>query len=221
TESVRSVRKCQLDLLIVHLKLQIKHKIICLTDEINELKNSPYFLDEIPRVAIDRITSTSNIFHFLQVRFQEDCGCFFLIDLRDAKLQRKLIGALNILSDEGIGGDRSSGKGLFKPECKSFELQIKGESKFFTTLSTYFPKEDEVRKEIIKNSWYEFIERKGWVYSFGGTSFRRKGVRMFSEGSVFPDKKQAGQLVEVTPTGFLDHKVYRYGLPFKIPIEVS
>jgi len=42
---------------------------------------------------------------------------------------------------------------------------------------------------------------------------------MFKEGSVFVNQF-AGKLVDVTPRGFNDHKVYRWGRTFLIKMDV-
>ncbi len=43
---------------------------------------------------------------------------------------------------------------------------------------------------------------------------------MIKEGAVFP-KELKGRLVDVTPEAFKEHRVYRYGIGFTIPIKTE
>ena len=68
---------------------------------------------------------------------------------------------------------------------------------------------------------YELLERGGWVGSpFSGRQVLRKKVRMFREGSVFP-VRPVGQLADVTPPAFRQHRVYRNGIALSLPVRVS
>lgn len=180
-----------------------------------------YVNSEVPRVVLDRKTSASNIFYFSEVQYAEDCGLFFLIDWKTQEYQNQFRGALNLLTHEGIGGDRTSGKGLFdKPKFEEFSATTpESPSKYFISLSLYYPLKEEIGS--VKSGWYELIKRGGWIYSIESQTLRRKGIRMLSEGSVLPDIGNKGKLKDVTPDVLKAHRVYRYGLPFKIPIEVK
>ena len=175
---------------------------------------------EVPRVALDRKTGASNIYHFTEIRYSRGCGLFFLIELIAPDYEKKLKACINLLSHEGIGGDRTSGKGLFKKPCfkEGFIIKVPQESKCFVTLSLYFPKRDEIKS--VEEGHYELVKRGGWIYSVNSRTLRRKSVRMLEEGSVFPDFNNKGELVDVTPQILKDHRVYRYGYTFKIPIKV-
>jgi CRISPR-associated protein Csm4 len=78
---------------------------------------------ELPRVVLDRITNAATIFHFAQVTFEQDSGLFFLARFEDEKVRASFEAALRALGDEGIGGERSSGKGLFElKDVTDFEM---------------------------------------------------------------------------------------------------
>lgn len=171
---------------------------------------------EIPRVVIDRKTSASTIYHFSEVIFEEDCGLFFLLHFTNSEWKGKVRASIYLLGDEGIGGDRSYGKGLFKVECFD-EFELRSEGEWYVTLSLYFPAENEI--ELLQG-YYDLIQRKGWIYSPDGKGLRRKGVRMFAEGSVFKfSNERAGKLVDVSPDEFKSHRVWRYGYAFPIRME--
>jgi CRISPR-associated protein Csm4 len=173
---------------------------------------------EVPRVAIDSITNTTNIYHVGEVVYSAGCGLYFLIDFKNPEFIEKVKSAIRVLGDEGIGGERTYGKGLFK--VKNFEL-IKFDitsNNNFVTLSLYYPGQEELNG---LNGDYDLVKRGGWIYSIDGISMRRKTVRMFVEGSVFEKPSESyGKLISVTPLNCL-YKVYRYGYAFPIPCVVK
>ena len=176
---------------------------------------------EVPRVVIDRTTSASEIYHFGEVSYSKGCGLFFLLKFeRNAKYEREIKATMRLLGDTGIGGDRTSGKGLFKiqkPEFEPIEIDFTPRD-CFTTLSLYYPTRDELK--LLKNGRYELIGRGGWIYSPADRNMRRKFVRMFVEGSVFQTQNGLyGDLVPVTPEAFTRHEVFRYGYAFSVPME--
>jgi len=169
---------------------------------------------ETQRVALDTVTSASNIFSFREVVFRKDAGLFFLINWKDKSLEKKIKAAINLLGDEGIGGDRNSGKGVFIPSFGEVELK-EASARDYLLLSLYYPKKEEVENF---EGVYDFKIRGGFVYSLDNTTRRKKYVRMLTEGSVIKGRKPIGSLVDVTPKGFSDHKVYRYGYAFFVPV---
>ncbi|NJL09799.1 MAG: type III-A CRISPR-associated RAMP protein Csm4, partial [Calothrix sp. SM1_7_51] len=97
--------------------------------EFNELKNAgtfnykdAFYASILPKVAIDRVNSTSNIYHtkFIQYRHEKynQSGLYFLLKIHcdDKELIEKLKVALFILGEQGLGGERTSGAGQFQAE---------------------------------------------------------------------------------------------------------
>lgn len=186
----------------------------------DEEGNKPWKTADVPRLCLSRLTNHpgENYFHFGEVSYGKDSGLFFLIDFKNNTFEKELKAAFNLMSDEGIGGDRSSGKGLFeKPQFEEIKFNL-SDTKGAVSLSLHYPKQDELTD--IRNGYYELKERKGYIYSPYGQSLRRKSLRMFSEGSVFPDGKK-GQIADLTPEVFKSHKIYRYGLCFALPCELE
>jgi CRISPR-associated protein Csm4 len=176
---------------------------------------------EVPRVAIDRKTNSSHIYHFGEVSFATDCGLYFLMDSRLKEYEKRVEATIRVLGDEGIGGDRTYGKGLFKAEFDEIDLNREPKN-HFVTLSLYYPQEEELSR--LKDRYYELITRGGWIYSMDAKNLRRRTVRMFSEGSVFSTESNSGLyggLADVKPEDFAEHDVYRYGYAFAVPLEVS
>jgi CRISPR-associated protein Csm4 len=183
----------------------------------------PWELIDIPRVGLGRLDNRpgERFFYFGQVIYSEDAGLFFLIKFQKEEIRPKFEATMYLLADEGIGGDRSSGKGLFeKPIFEEIEIETPTDADGVISLSLYYPKEE---KELmgIKNAFYDLIERKGYLFSPYCSSLRRRSIRMFVEGSVFPNspEKIIGTLVSVEPEIFKLHKVYRYGYLFGLPCK--
>jgi CRISPR-associated protein Csm4 len=200
----------------------VQSKHVLLTDaERDKLKGDEIWSSkEVPRVVIDRKTSASNIYHFGEVSFADNCGLYFLMDLRIQEYKEKVEAAIRLLGDEGIGGDRTYGKGLFKAEFNDEEIEMNVKSgNHFVTLSLYYPMEGEIS---LKEGYYELINIGGWIYSLDAKNLRRRTVRMFAEGSVFKSANTDlyGRLMDVTPEDFTEHSVYRYGYAFAVPMEV-
>ncbi len=196
---------------------------------------------KVPKIAVDRITRATNIYHTNFVYFQEDAGLYFLVEFSKPEFENTFLTVLNFLGSEGIGGERSSGAGQFTVDNSSIELTpewdkaVKFDKGNFHSLISLFwenplasdllDKEGKLKQE----SSYELLRRGGWVSSSpSGIQRRRKSIQMFEEGSVFPDKPM-GKLADVTPPKRENfdfenqkngHKVYRSGISLSLPIKV-
>jgi len=192
-------------------------------DNINESEffpeNEIISIINSPRIALNRITNHpgENYFHFSEVFYKNNSGLFFIFELKNKNIEKNFFATLRLLADEGIGGDRTVGKGCFyQPQFDEIEIQLPS-SKSTLTLSLYSPLETELND--LKNSYYQILIRQGYVLSPYNKSLRRKNVIMLSEGSVFPSPK-IGKLLDLTPENFSLHKVYRYGLSFNVPCVI-
>ncbi|MCM8826477.1 MAG: type III-A CRISPR-associated RAMP protein Csm4 [Candidatus Omnitrophica bacterium] len=191
-------------------------------DAEKEENKKPYRIINTPRVSLNRLTNHpgEEFFHFGEVFYKDNSGLFFLVDFKDKEIEKEFNATLRIMADEGLGGDRTVGKGFFEiKEIKDINFNFPSEHNGFLTLSLYSPKEDEIRD--IRNGYYEIIERKGYISSPYGKNLRRKSIRVFKEGSVFPHLIKIGRLVDVTPEVFTEHKIYRYGLAFLLPCKLE
>lgn len=181
-------------------------------------------LDIRPRNFIDRRTSDTIIYHCGGVVFQKNCGLYFVLET-DNEDKGRFQDILKALKKLGFGGERSIGYGQF-----SFEIigaidteagiwkNIKNnEGNSFSLLSLCYPAENE----NINAKAYQTVLRKGWVFSTSSKKqMKRKTLRMFKEGSVFINQLK-GKIVDVTPQGFNDHDVYRYGKAFSVKMNIS
>ncbi|MBK4730300.1 type III-A CRISPR-associated RAMP protein Csm4 [Oxynema sp. CENA135] len=106
--------------------------------------NASFQEHKLPKIAIDRRTAATNLFHAGFVHFhhqqkennhkqkskknkqesqkiEERAGLYFILDFPqgDRELEQKLHAALQLLGEEGIGGRRSSGAGRFTFEWQN------------------------------------------------------------------------------------------------------
>lgn len=173
-------------------------------------------IGEVPHVAVDRVTSASNIFHEGDVRFAEGCGMYILVRFLDEGVRDKFLAAMRLLGDEGLGGRRSAGRGFFEVErAEEVEIPEAADGNRAVLLSLLNPREGELSALLSpQDAAYRLVARRGWVYSARARNLRRKRVMMFAEGSVLGlvDGGFAGRMVNVLPRGgAVPHDVYRYG----------
>jgi CRISPR-associated protein Csm4 len=222
----KKAKKIQFVDLIGMQELLSGERLEDIIDRINTIpsytqKEEPWKLEDVPRIGLSRWTNHpgDRFFHFGQVIYHEGTGLFLLMDFRDNHIKKRILASLNLLAHEGIGGDRTCGKGLFeKPEILEFEMNIISGADGLYSTSIYCPLLEELTD--IDKGFYELEDRKGYIYSPSGQSLRRRSIRAFSEGSVFSnDINRLGRLVDVTPDIFKAHRVYRYGFIFPLPCK--
>jgi CRISPR-associated protein Csm4 len=203
-----------------------------------------YEIDQVPKIAVDRVTRATNLYHtgFVQFRSEQNgndfkslTGLYFLLHFPEAdeKLADNFHAALHFLGEEGIGGERSSGAGRFDvewlelPETWRKVVDFSGQNVHHCLVSLFWDDEPSTLKRLIadaQHTSYEIQERGGWIGTpFSGRQLRRQMVRMFAEGSVFPEQPQ-GKLANVTPRefitpqGYRPHAIYRSGISLSLPI---
>jgi CRISPR-associated protein Csm4 len=188
---------------------------------------------QVPKVSIDRTTRSTNFYQTGFVKFvrkeNENSGLYFLLyfPTLDVELENNLYAALELLGEEGIGGERSSGAGQFTATWQDIEDQSNSSLKQWydvlqfdrgnhhVLLSLFWEETLRDRALLGATARYAVKERGGWVV---GPQVRRRMVRMFAEGSVFPIQPM-GSLADVTPDSFRrNHNIYRSGVSLSIPI---
>jgi len=175
----------------------------------------------VPRVTVDRIRSSSNIFFCGAVRFAPGCGLYFVADCQTDENQQCVEAALDYLAAEGLGGRRSQGYGQFEWErLGDWSPPQAARPNAWVTLSLYHPQESERTIFADARTRYDLLQRRGWIYSPDGSSYRRRRVTMLAEGAVL-SSQVVGDIVDVTPIAqVLPHKVYRHGLAFTLPVAL-
>jgi CRISPR-associated protein Csm4 len=161
------------------------------------------------------------LFNVIYIKPSEGVYFYFLIDFddNDGDFKKKLEAAIRLIRDEGIGGKKTSGAGLFESvkidDATIFDSLNSNSSKFMS-LSLTLPKED--KNEFEKCEAYHLIDRRGYVYHPTQTTKRKKSMRMLSEGSIFSEKVE-GDVVDVSPEK--GYEVYRFGKFLGIPIKIK
>jgi CRISPR type III-A-associated RAMP protein Csm4 len=174
---------------------------------------------DVSRVAVDRISSASSVYQAGQVRFAPGAGLYLLVVWRDDGWRDRFWDILQVLGDAGVGGERSSGYGLFKPlNPQPVDVPDVAGADRWVTLSSFWPLPSQ--KGILgPGSAYQLENRRGWMDSPEGRNLRRKGVHLLEPGSVLrtmPGQVVYGGMANVTPDIFDAHSVWRYGLALPV-----
>jgi|GEM_PF-2108675 len=176
-----------------------------------------------PKVKVHTTLPEDRLYHETTVQFnsfvvdgQEYEGAYCVLfrhDLTDEQY-REFLAAVRIMADEGVGGQRSSGKGQFR-EVREVTIDIPDaeSASAYLGLSIVSPA-DGGEFEALER--YEMFVRGGGSLGWRGDSERhRKQARFVKEGALFT-KNIAGALVDVSPEG--DKTILRNGMNFSIPI---
>lgn len=187
-----------------------------------------------PQHARDRLTDATAIYHTGLIHFHGGSGLYFLIELNNKSLlgRDEFRDVLKQAGINGLGGRRSHGNGVFEVTDETInDLDDNWENLFnlgaqdgFINLSLYLPEPNAIAN--LDPVAYQLVPRKGWCYSsVDPLQRKRQTVTMFGEGSVFRTEP-TGTLTDVTPQKpdqspeFTTHKIYRYGIPIKLPIKI-
>jgi CRISPR type III-A-associated RAMP protein Csm4 len=189
----------------------------------------PPFVVTLRRAAaIDRYTPGAAEPHAAAcIEFAENAGLWcltvFASDEARARWGDRIRAAFRLLSDTGIGGERSRGWGRFSlagPETRNFPDMILGHnadggaaSAGWLLLSLFSPGEsDEIQWE---RGSYQIVERGGRVESSGSL---KQVSRMVEEGAVLEAASEPrGSVQDVAPEGY-PHPVYRAGFALCVPL---
>jgi len=151
-------------------------------------------------------------------------GLFFLADI-DPMLLDNFMACLRLLGDEGIGGDSTVGKGLFKIEKISLIELPDFHSDYFMSLSFFIPSATDCNAVTFGKSFYRLQRKKGWFNTYRLMTVKKKSVRGFAEGSVFfSNKKLNGKSVTLKSAadsaGKLPFDILRNGHCLAVPVNL-
>ncbi|MEJ5310509.1 MAG: type III-A CRISPR-associated RAMP protein Csm4 [Anaerolineae bacterium] len=185
-------------------------------------RHAVYAETTVPRVTVNRINSAANIFHAGRVTFAAGCGLWFgLSGQPPADLTR----ALQMLSEDGLGGERAAGYGVFSWSVAPQPLALPDPSPNGAALllSRYHPRAGEIAALQRPGAAYELTAVAGWLRTWDGAAQRRRRLRLLREGSVvyLPGSGPWGDVVDVRPTyenpaDDLPHPVWRAGLALAV-----
>ncbi len=179
-------------------------------------------------VPLEGDQEDSRPFYLDRIYFEKDCGLYFLATFNDDKIQSQVFTALAMLSEQGIGTDRTVGNGLFSFNVETdvdsnFNLNSNSTSQSQLLLGLYLPEKSEFEKVDLENSSWSMIKRGGYMAGSENENqkhLRRKSIYMFGEGSVLKSTdKLNGNFIDLKPAWNEPmHPVWRCGMPLIINI---
>ncbi len=169
--------------------------------------------------ALNRYTGASEyLFEKDVLEFQQIEGIkpflYFFIENLDTEIEA----SIKLMVDEGLGAERSTGKG-FLDRSEKKDLDLENNKNNWINLSLVMPKDME---EVQKVDTYSFITRGGYVFFGYGTGWRKKRVRMFNIGSTFKEKIEGTNIENnIKLDGIKGKTVYHYGKAFLIGGDIN
>jgi len=198
------------------------------SEELNALPEemSLWRSTESPHASIDRISGTvseGRFFYTQETHPPRNGGFYFLVRLRAPECRSPILSALAFLSEKGIGGDASVGKGAFSFEVSDDELFAEpARPSHFITLSPFHPSERDL--DFLSSRWedacYTLWKKKGKLESMyvdaPDGDLWKDTVLYFAEGSTFPwnpatDLYGWNPIVKTRP-----FKVQQYGYAYSV-----
>lgn len=197
----------------------IDGRLLCLSSELSgeAAGNIPVYKEiTVPKVKVHTTdeehrlyNQTNNLFPLTDTGI-ETGYYFYLNESLPADEKQKLNTVLNLLADEGLGGDRSSGCGQFrKVRLQTCESVSEKSSGYYLSVSLSNPAENE--RDAFE--YYQLIIRGGRETNGYG---RLKLVNMIAEGAIV-SRPVSGRIVDISPNGNGDY--LRYGKTFLIPLD--
>jgi CRISPR type III-A-associated RAMP protein Csm4 len=190
---------------------------------------------DVPRVAVDRVSSASQVYQAGRVSFQPGGGLWLLASWGEG-WQTLGEAVWQSLGDSGVGGERSAGHGRFcLHPLQDVRLPDPAAGQMALNLALFWPPDGAAAAAALGNpqARYTLETRRGYMSTprvlrpaggepIVGAALRRKAVRMAGEGSLLQASGGLmGGLADVTPELFAEaggHAVLRYGYAFPIVV---
>ncbi len=186
--------------------------------------SAPWHIIDYPKVKAHTMEAEDRLYHetilqSIPVTAGEGSlrgAFFFLVEHKlEESAWQDFLAAVRIMADEGIGGQRSTGRGQFS-SVELIELGLTGSRQMghHMGLSLLSPTDDrEFREGVVL---YETVLRGGGTLGrYGSSVVHRKQALFVREGALFKGEVK-GRLVDISPTG--DGSVLRNGMNFSIPL---
>ncbi len=218
----------------------------CLLPEGAHLRSGPFRIVTRSHAAVDRLRPGAIEVHRTAcIEFAEGSGLWAIVSFSDeetgAQWSGAVKGALRLLADTGLGGERSLGWGrsaepefiegalpdLILPEPVPHapaatpigeEAHPAPVETVYWMLSLYSPAEADTVDW--RRGTYTLVQRGGRIESGAASGTAKKIARMVAEGSVLvAAAAPRGAAPDVAPDGF-PHPVYRAGFAVAVPIPL-
>ena len=180
---------------------------------------------------VDRVagaTVEGALFFEHETYFRARSGLWSVLRTDEGTLENLIKPALRYLADTGLGANRTTGKGHFDITIDdSWALPQAANPNSFITLSNYLPHEGEwpPHKEPLHYDLRTLWPKRESKFSFAVPDqrtppVRKRRVRMFAPGSVFPlsepHREVYGQLAPVVPPREGPHTVWQSGIAIPV-----
>lgn len=170
---------------------------------------------ERQRNTQDRITQATDTFTTASLTQPRVA---FLLETTSEEQRTRLLAALRLLADRGLGGMRTQGSGQFTHELQPVPAVLRDllhTSGPQILLGLTHPTTQEAQQlDQAEQTQYALTRRDGYL---DGTNLQRQDVWMLTEGSLLP-APVSGQLVDVAPPGY-PHPVWRSGLALSVGVN--
>ncbi|MBN1877861.1 MAG: hypothetical protein JXA33_26810 [Anaerolineae bacterium] len=191
--------------------------------------------DDVQHNQVDRVTGATvagALFFEHETYFRPRCGLWCVLRTDADTLQQRIAPALRYLADTGLGANRTTGKGHFDIVVGDpFTLPISASANSFISLSHYLPRVGEwpCNGEPLHYDLHILWPKREskFVIAVPGERtppVRKRRLRMFAPGSVFPLAEQRevyGQLVQAVPPSAGYHTVWQSGLTIPVFARVE
>jgi len=182
--------------------------------------------EDFPNVALGCLATASQIYYTSRTFFDGECyrghaGLWFGAKFEEPEVESLLKAALSVLADDGLGGKRSTGSGVFSWGEDVIHLKTPTDADHFVLLSLLSPALEDRQTDVasLSRGYYRLCKRGGW-FMHSNLQGRRKETWMLSEGSVMPAGLD-GTVRDVAPDVYGGTcRIFRYGEGFWIRTKV-
>ncbi len=209
----------------------IGNEFLCLAEELagmpDEFKNHSFRrFTTSPKVKVhttfednDRLyhetTIQFNSFFVDGVKYEGAYCVLFDADALTTEERQEFLAAVRIMADEGVGGQRSSGKGQFREVREvTIALPFSEDASRYLGISVLSPASNDEFESLER---YELFVRGGGSLGWRGTGEKhRKQARLIREGAVM-SRNITGRVFDLSPDAETG-SIKRNGINFAIPI---
>ena len=185
----------------------------------------------MPRASISRTGADDTMIYYIErYYFHENAGLYAIVAFENEEIKTKVMTALRLLEDEGIGTDRNVGHGKFNISLDKLSIRLPENSQYGINIGMYCPEGksewsnfSEFTKGDDIRAGFTLVRRGGWM-SEPFNTWRKRSVYMAKPGGVFMTEGigVAGKVVNVEPIGEgvnTGHKVWRNGRSIFLPCK--
>lgn len=188
-----------------------------------DIETGFFTVHQRPRLRIDRLTGGSEeggFFYCSDLYFKPDCGLYFLVRLKEELLE-KFEAALRLLGEQGLGADRSVGRGRFHFTRSAVSLPEPDTDTPCILLSACLPSNRDLELVDFSSSRVILKIRRGHAGGPAVSRLRRPDLILLGEGSFLSKAPEGHVPVVIHRDKGAPHDVYRYGRAFVVPCAGS